>query len=212
MGIALDGDGDRVIMVDAGGATLNGDMLLLILALARKQSGTLAGPVVGTQISSMALERALQAQGIAFCRADVGDRQVVNMLLDQGGVLGGESSGHILCLDKSTTGDGLLVALEVLAVMQARSCSLAELAVDMPHTEQANLSVPSNGAGSLGDPGVKQALRAARRLLGEQGRIVVRPSGTEPVFRIMVEGSDRKRVDKAAEGVAQALSPARPAA
>ncbi|MCY3605819.1 MAG: phosphoglucosamine mutase [Gammaproteobacteria bacterium] len=212
VGIALDGDGDRVIMVDSGGATLNGDTLLLVLALARKEAGRLTGPVVGTQISSMALERALQAEGIAFCRAEVGDRHVVAMLREKGGVLGGESSGHILCLDKSTTGDGLLVALEVLSVMQARNCSLAELAEDMPHTEQANLSVPSNGDGSLGDPAVEKALRAARRLLGQEGRIVVRPSGTEPVFRIMAEGSDRTSVHRAAEGVAQALSPGRPAA
>ena len=207
IGIALDGDGDRVIMVDAAGAILNGDTLLLILALARKQAGRLSGPVVGTEVSSMALERALRVAGVAFFRAEVGDRQVVKMLREKEGVLGGESSGHILCLDKSTTGDGLLVALEVLAVLRARDCSLAELAMDMPHMEQANLSVPSNGAGRLEDPAVEKALAAARRLLGEEGRIVVRPSGTEPVVRIMAEGLDRNCVDKAAEGVAQALSP-----
>ena len=212
VGIALDGDGDRVIMVDAGGATLNGDTLLLILALARKQAGTLSGPVVGTRVTSMALEQVLRGEGIDFCRAEVGDRQVVNMLREKGGVLGGESSGHILCLDKSTTGDGLLVALEVLAVMQAKSCSLAELAEDMPHMEQANLSVPSNGADQLGAPEVEKAMRAARRLLGDEGRIVVRPSGTEPVVRIMAEGPDRERVDEAAKGVARALGAGHPAA
>ena len=205
VGIALDGDGDRVVMVDSRGATLNGDKLLLILALARRNDGRLKGPVVGTEISSMALERALATEDIAFCRADVGDRQVVNMLRERGGVLGGESSGHILCLDKSTTGDGLVVALEVLAVMRSRNCSLSGLAVDMPHLEQANLSVPSNGSGQLADPVVEQALRRARQLLGEEGRIVVRPSGTEPVYRIMAEGPDRVRVDEAANGVAQAL-------
>ncbi len=205
VGIALDGDGDRVIMVDSNGKTLNGDTLLLILARARQEAGRLQGPVVGTQISSMALEQALSAEGISFCRAEVGDRQVVNMLRERSGVLGGESSGHILCLDKSTTGDGLVVALEVLAVMRGRNCSLSELAVNMPHMEQVNLSVPSNGGGSLADPEVEQALHSARELLGEEGRVVVRPSGTEPVFRIMAEGPDRARVDKAAMSVAQAL-------
>ena len=205
VGIALDGDGDRVIMVDSAGATLNGDKLLLILARARRDAGRLKGPVVGTEISSMSLERALLAEGIAFCRSDVGDRQVVNMLRERGGLLGGESSGHILCLDKSTTGDGLVVALEVLAVMRRRNCPLSELAVDMPPMEQANLSVPSNGSGRLADPGVERALRRARQLLGDEGRIVVRPSGTEPVYRIMAEGPDRVRVDEAANGVARAL-------
>ena len=192
-------------MVDSAGATLNGDKLLLILALARRDDGRLDGPVVGTEISSMALERALLAEGIAFCRADVGDRQVVNMLRERGGILGGESSGHILCLDKSTTGDGLVVALEVLAVMRSRNCPLSELAVEMPHMEQTNLSVPANGSGQLADPGVERALRRAHKLLGADGRIVVRPSGTEPVYRIMAEGPDRVRVDEAANGVAQAL-------
>ena len=205
VGIALDGDGDRVIMVDSRGETLNGDTLLLILARARKEAGGLSGPVVGTEISSMALERALAAEEINFFRAEVGDRQVVNMLRERGGVLGGESSGHLLCLDKSTTGDGLVVALEVLAVMRGNQCPLSELAVDMPHMEQANLSVPSSGAGTLADPEVEVALRAGRELLGDDGRLIVRPSGTEPVFRIMAEGPDRARVDQAAQGVAQAL-------
>ena len=205
VGIALDGDGDRVIMVDSRGETLNGDALLLILARARKEAGGLSGPVVGTEISSMALERALAAEEINFFRAEVGDRQVVNMLRERGGVLGGESSGHLLCLDKSTTGDGLVVALEVLAVMRGKQCPLSELAVDMPHMEQANLSVPSNGPGTLADPEVEVALRAGRELLGDDGRLIVRPSGTEPVFRIMAEGPDRARVDQAAQGVAQAL-------
>lgn len=205
VGIALDGDGDRVIMVDSRGETLNGDTLLLILARARKEAARLSGPVVGTEISSMALERALAEEDISFLRAEVGDRQVVNMLRDRGGVLGGESSGHLLCLDKSTTGDGLIVALEVLAVMRGKQCPLSDLAVDMPHMEQANLSVPSNGAGTLADPEVEVAVRAGRELLGADGRLIVRPSGTEPVFRIMAEGPDRARVDQAAEGVAQAL-------
>lgn len=205
LGIALDGDGDRVIMVDSEGKTLNGDALLLILARERRDAGRLQGPVVGTEASSMALERALEAEGIAFCRAQVGDRQVVDMLRELGGVLGGESSGHILCLDKSTTGDGMVAALEVLAVMRRNRCSLADLAVRMPHTEQASLSVPSNAAGALEDPAVDRAVRKARKLLGEEGRIVVRRSGTEPVVRIMAEGPDRAMVEQAAAGVARAL-------
>ncbi len=206
LGIALDGDGDRVVMVDSNGKTLDGDALLLILARARRDAGRLQGPVVGTEISSLALERGLQAEGIAFRRGQVGDRQVVNMLQELGGVLGGESSGHILCLDKSTTGDGMVVALEVLAVMRRNGCSLADLAVHMPHTEQARLNVPSNGAGALEDPRVDRAVREAHELLGGEGRIVVRPSGTEPVVRVVAEGPDRARVEQAAAGVARALA------
>ena len=205
LGIALDGDGDRVIMVDSEGRALNGDVLLLILARARRDAGQLKGPVVGTEVSSLALERALQAEGIEFCRAQVGDRQVVNMLRERGGVLGGESSGHLLCLDKSTTGDGMVVALEVLAVMRGNGCSLSDLAVHMPHTEQTSLSVPSNGSGALEDPAVGRAVREARKLLGEEGRIVVRRSGTEPVVRVVAEGPDHGRVERAAAGVARAL-------
>ncbi len=206
LGIALDGDGDRVIMVDNEGRTLNGDALLLILARSRRDSGRLKGPVVGTEISSLALERALRTENIAFRRSKVGDRQVVNMLREQGGVLGGESSGHVLCLDKSTTGDGMVVALEVLAAMRHNRCSLADLAVHMPHIEQTNLSVPSNGVDALEHPAVSLAVRKARELLGEDGRIVVRRSGTEPVVRVMAEGSDRSRVMQAAAGVERALN------
>ena len=206
LGIALDGDGDRVVMVDSRGSMLDGDGLLLILARARKAAGRLRGPVVGTEMSSLALERALQAQDIEFCRSRVGDRQVVNMLLKRNGVLGGESSGHILCLDKSTTGDGMIVALEVLAVMRREGCSLNDLAVHMPRTEQASLSVPANGSGALEGPGVEEALSRARALLGDEGRVVVRRSGTEPVVRVLAEGPDRAGVERAAAGVAQALS------
>ena len=205
LGIALDGDGDRVIMVDSEGRALNGDVLLLILARARRDAGRLKGPVVGTEVSSLALERALKAEGIAFRRARVGDRQVVNMLRERGGVLGGESSGHLLCLDKSTTGDGMVVALEVLAVMRSNGCSLSDLSVHMPHTEQTSLSVPANGSGSLEHPAVGRAVREARDLLGEEGRIVVRRSGTEPVVRVVAEGPDHARVERAAAGVARAL-------
>ncbi len=205
LGIALDGDGDRVIMVDNEGKTLNGDALLLILARARRDAGRLHGPVVGTEISSLALEQALKAEDIAFCRARVGDRQVVNMLRERGGVLGGESSGHVLCLDKSTTGDGMVVALEVLDVMRRNRCSLADLAGRMPRIEQTSFSVPSNGADPLEHPAVSLAVRKARELLGKEGRIVVRRSGTEPVVRVMAEGSDRFRVEQAASGVARAL-------
>ncbi len=205
LGIALDGDGDRVIMVDHEGGIVDGDALLLILARARRASGRLEGPVVGTEISSLALERALEAEGIAFCRARVGDRQVVNMLRKKGGVLGGESSGHILCLDKSTTGDGMVVALEVLAVMRSEGCSLADLAAHMPHIERTHLSVPASVSDALERPAVSRAVRAARKLLGSEGRIVVRRSGTEPVVRVMAEGPDRARVEEASAGVARAL-------
>jgi len=127
------------------------------------------------------------------------------MLRKKGGVLGGESSGHILCLDKSTTGDGMVVALEVLAVMRSEGCSLADLAAHMPHIERTHLSVPANVSDALERPAVSRAVRAARKLLGSEGRIVVRRSGTEPVVRVMAEGPDRARVEEASAGVARAL-------
>src|SRR5215831_3629069 len=136
VGIALDGDGDRLVMVDHAGNLVDGDQLLYIIAQARKQAGKLVGPVVGTVMSNLGLEHALAKDGIAFKRAKVGDRYVLEMLRDEGGVLGGETSGHLLCLDKTTTGDALISALQVLAVMKQTGRSLAELTASVKRYPQ----------------------------------------------------------------------------
>ena len=140
VGIALDGDGDRVVMVDELGRCVDGDQLLYILATTLRRAGTLRGPVVGTVMSNLGLEHALGEAGIEFRRAQVGDRYVLGMLNETGGILGGETSGHILCLDKTTTGDGLISALQVLAVMKS-GASLAELAAPMNKYPQVLLNV-----------------------------------------------------------------------
>ncbi len=141
VGVALDGDGDRVVMVDHFGRILDGDQLLYIIANARKQAGLLQGPVVGTLMINIGLEVAFRKAGIPFMRAQVGDRYVLSMLREHGGVLGGETSGHILCLDKTTTGDGLVSALQVLGIMKQTGRSLAELAAGMQKFPQVMINV-----------------------------------------------------------------------
>ena len=191
LGIALDGDGDRVVMVDALGRIVDGDQLLFILAVSRQASGTLKGPVVGTVMSNLGLEHALAERDIEFRRAQVGDRHVLAMLNEAGGTLGGETSGHILCLDKTTTGDGLISALQVLAVMQQSGAQLAELAVAMPRYPQVLLNVRVESRfDPLSEPSVVAAVESLERRFGGKGRIVLRASGTEPLIRVMVEGYD----------------------
>lgn len=191
VGLALDGDGDRVVMVDHLGRTVDGDQLLYVLARARREAGTLRGPVVGTVMSNLGLEMALRAQGVDFRRSPVGDRYVLGLLRETGGVLGGETSGHILVLDKTTTGDGLVSALQVLAVMQQTRRSLAELASGMHRFPQVLLNVK---VGRRVDPAalppVAEAVAAIEKRLDGEGRVVLRASGTEPVIRVMVEGRD----------------------
>ncbi len=203
LGIALDGDGDRVVMVDELGRCVDGDQLLFILATARKARGELEGPVVGTVMSNLGLEHAFAERGIQFLRAQVGDRHVLGLLNDTGGRLGGETSGHILCLDKTTTGDGLISALQVLAVMKQSGAGLAELAAPMQKYPQVLLNVRvSKGMDPLGEPRVRQAVEDAERRFEGRGRIVLRASGTEPVIRVMVEGYDAILVKKAARDIA----------
>jgi len=191
VGLALDGDGDRLVMVDHLGRIVDGDQLLYVIARARKLDGTLQGPVVGTVMSNFGLELAMRAAGIDFRRAQVGDRHVLSMLKEAGGVLGGETSGHILCLDKTTTGDGLVSALQVLAVMKQTGHSLAELAAGMQRFPQVLLNVKvARGVDPTGIPVVQaEVARIEKRLAGE-GRVVLRASGTEPVIRVMIEGRD----------------------
>jgi len=203
LGLALDGDGDRVVMVDELGRCVDGDQLLFILATARHQAGKLKGPVVGTVMSNLGLEHALAERGIEFRRAQVGDRNVLAMLNESGGTLGGETSGHILCLDKTTTGDGLISALQVLAIMKQTGAGLAELAAAMRKYPQVLLNVQvATRFDPLTDPQVLQMVEDVERRFGGRGRIVLRASGTEPVIRVMVEGSDAALVKKGARDIA----------
>ena len=206
VGIALDGDGDRVVMVDELGRTVDGDQLLFILATARKASGELKGPVVGTVMSNLGLEHAFLERGIEFKRAQVGDRNVMAVLNEAGGTLGGETSGHILCLDKTTTGDGLVSALQVLAVMKKTGAGLAELAAPMRKYPQVMINVPlADRFDPLNSPAVSAAVAEVERRFEGRGRIVLRASGTEPVIRVMVEGADAAAVKKAASEIANAV-------
>jgi len=208
-GIALDVDGDRVIMVDNQCEMVDGDELLFIIALSRKQQGSLRGDVVGTLMSNLGLEHALQSHDIAFARASVGDRYVLEMLRQTGGVLGGESSGHIICLDRTTTGDGIISALQVLTVMVQSGKSLHELKNGMSKYPQHMINVPvSNGVDLDAAPAVQEAVRSVEQRLAGRGRVLLRPSGTEPVVRVMVEGEDEAQVIKEADQLASKVAAA----
>jgi phosphoglucosamine mutase len=209
VGLALDGDGDRVVMVDELGRCVDGDQLLFILATARRLAGELKGPVVGTVMSNLGLEHVLAERGVEFLRAQVGDRNVLAMLNQAGGTLGGETSGHILCLDKTTTGDGLISALQVLAVMKQTGSGLAELAAGMKKYPQVLLNVRiAKPFDPLTEPGVVRVVEEVETRLKGRGRIVLRASGTEPVIRVMVEGSDAALVKKGAKDIAAAVEAA----
>jgi phosphoglucosamine mutase len=205
-GIALDGDGDRVVMVDHLGRSLDGDQLLYVLARARLSSGDLKGPVVGTVMTNLGLEVALAELGVPFLRAAVGDRNVLQLLRTHGGSLGGETSGHLLCLDKTTTGDGLIVALQVLAVMKATGKTLAELAAAMQKFPQELINVQvARRFDAAADKTVTAAIAMVEQALGKRGRVVLRASGTEPVIRVMVEGEDAQAVGRHAATLADVV-------
>jgi phosphoglucosamine mutase len=212
VGIALDGDGDRVIMVDHLGRLVDGDQLLYVMASAAHAAGTLVGPVVGTVMSNFGLELALRRLGIEFVRVPVGDRYVLARLKESGGVLGGETSGHILCLQRMSTGDGLITALEVLGIMQRTGRSLAELTTGMEKLPQALLNVQvARRFDPASVPAICAAVRELEQRLAGEGRIVLRASGTEPVVRVMVEGRDEHEIRSSAEQLAQAVRAAAPA-
>jgi phosphoglucosamine mutase len=208
VGLALDGDGDRLVMVDHEGNLIDGDRLLYVLATARNQQGTLSGPVVGTLMSNLGLEKALTERGIPFMRANVGDRYVLEMLQQHDGILGGETSGHLICLDKTTTGDGLISALQVLAILRESGRSLADLAADMPYFPQTLLNVRVEGRPDLTEGAIRDAVQQVEARLGNRGRVVLRASGTEPVIRVMVEGEDETEVIAVAELLAAAVKSA----
>ena len=212
-GIALDGDGDRVVMVDQRGQSVDGDQLLYLLARARLAAGELRGPVVGTVMSNLGLELALRELGVPFLRAPVGDRHVLQLLRTHDGTLGGETSGHLLCLDKTTTGDGLIAALQVLAVMKSTGRSLAELTAGMRHFPQKLVNVRvARRFDAAADAAVAAAVAAVEESLGGRGRVVLRASGTEPVIRVMVEGEDEQAVERHAAELARAVTAAAAAA
>jgi phosphoglucosamine mutase len=205
-GIALDGDGDRLVMVDEFGRAVDGDQLMYIIALSRKRAGALRGPVVGTLMSNLGLEVALRKADIEFRRAKVGDRYVLGMLRETGGIIGGETSGHILTLDKTTTGDALISALQVLAVMRETKAGLAELASGMEKFPQSMINVR---VAKRFDPAqasdVQRAVKLVEQRLGNEGRVVLRASGTEPVIRVMVEAHDEAVTRSSAEEIAAAV-------
>ncbi|MGO3126787.1 MAG: phosphoglucosamine mutase [Luteimonas sp.] len=191
LGIAFDGDGDRVLFVDANGTVRDGDDLLYVLARDWQQSGRLQGPVVGTLMSNFGLERAFGEAGIGFQRARVGDRYVHQVLLEHDANLGGETSGHLLCLDRATTGDGIISALQVLEVLRRRGVSLQEALHGLSKVPQKTVNVRYTGASKPAEaPAVQAALAQAQTAVQGRGRAFLRPSGTEPVVRVTVEADD----------------------
>jgi phosphoglucosamine mutase len=207
LGIALDGDGDRLVMVDREGKLYDGDQLLYVIAKHRQAQGRLQGGVVGTLMTNLAFEHAMQHMGIPFQRAKVGDRYVMESLQQQGWQLGGENSGHIICLDKHSTGDGIVSALQVLHALRASWQSLSEAAADLRMYPQVliNVRITGKAAGLLELPLVKDAVAEAERELDGKGRVLLRPSGTEPLLRVMVEGEDGVLVKQCAERIAEVV-------
>ena len=202
-GIALDGDGDRLMMVDKNGVVYDGDKLIYVIAKAHAAQGLAFGGVVGTVMSNLAMEKALRARGIEFARAKVGDRYVLEQLFQRQWLIGGEASGHILCLDKHNTGDGTISALQVLASLKILNQDLHE-AIDWQPYPQTMINVRIE-KGQDWQTASQAALQAVEQELGERGRVVLRASGTEPVVRVMVEAESAILAEKGAEHIAQAI-------
>ena len=209
VGIALDGDGDRVIFVDHKGEVVDGDELLYIIACSYHERGILNGGVVGTQMSNLGLERAFEQMHIPFTRTNVGDKYVMDALVQTGWQLGGEGSGHLICLDKTTTGDGIVSALQVLAHMCHTNKTLHELKKGMVKCEQVLLNVPvTNGAQVVKAPSVQEIVSKLQKELHSKLRILLRPSGTEPLVRVMVEGEDKTLIEQTAQQIAEVVKKA----
>jgi len=209
LGIALDGDADRVVMADGAGNVFNGDQLLYIIVrdrLAREANGRTLG-AVGTQMTNFALERRFSEMGVPFARAKVGDRYVLEMLLEKGWLWGGEGSGHLLCLDKHTTGDGIISALQVLAAMRHAKQTLAQLTADLRLMPQRLINVRlSPGFDWKKHEPLTRETAAVERELAGHGRVLIRASGTEPVLRLMVEADDAARADALAHRLAASVA------
>jgi phosphoglucosamine mutase len=204
-GIAFDGDGDRLAMADRDGRLFDGDQLLYAMVKHRAAENRLQGGVVGTLMTNFALERRLGELNIPFARAKVGDRYVLEMLLERKWECGGENSGHLLCLDCHSTGDAIISSLQVLAALAANKQTLGDFTRDLTLLPQVLVNVKLAGKVDLQAPAVKQAIAAAEAELAGRGRVLLRPSGTEPVVRVMVEGEERAHVQKLAESIAAAV-------
>ncbi len=207
IGIAVDGDGDRLMMCDASGRVFDGDDLLFAIARDRHMHGVLGGGVIGTLMTNYAIERAFAAQGIPFERAKVGDRYVLEALLKNKWILGGENSGHIICLDRHTTGDATVAALQVLAALRSNGVSLSEWMGDLRRLPQVLINVRVENPRSLEvHPEVLAAAEGVQETLKGRGRVLLRASGTEPLLRVMVEGEDLQEVHALAEQLAELAS------
>jgi len=206
LGIALDGDGDRVIMVDARGELVDGDRLLYIIAMERHAQGRLRGGVVGTLMTNFGLEKAFAACSIPFARAAVGDRYVLALLHENGWEIGGETSGHIICLERSTTGDGIIAGLQVLAAMIGARKTLEALSASLEIYPQTMINMRTARRFDIKTSSqIQQAVRAVEAELADGGRVVLRASGTEPVVRVMVEGADAAQVERLSRVLADAV-------
>lgn len=203
VGIALDGDGDRLMMADSTGQIADGDRLLFAIARSRKENGTLDGGVVGTLMTNLGAELAIRQLGCDFRRAKVGDRYVLEVLKENGWQLGGETSGHLLCLDKHSTGDGIVSALQVLAALKSSGRPLSDAMRDCPIYPQVMINVPVvRGFRIDAHATIQAAVEAVEKSLADSGRVVLRASGTEPLIRVMVEGRDEAQVQAAAQQIA----------
>lgn len=208
-GVALDGDGDRLIMVDDKGEIVDGDELIYIIAKAMMAKDALTGPVVGTLMTNLGMERALTDLGIELIRANVGDRYVMEKLIANKGVLGGENSGHIICLDRTTTGDGIISALQVVAEIVRSGKSLHELKSGMVKYPQILINVRINKKVDIDKiEAIQKAKKATEKRLADTGRVLLRSSGTEPLVRVMVEGADRELVESCANDLAEEVKKA----
>jgi phosphoglucosamine mutase len=209
LGVALDGDGDRLVMADRDGRIYGGDELLYVIAMDAKRRGALHGGVVGTLMSNLGFEQALSREKVPLERAKVGDRYVLEKLVERGWTLGGENSGHLICLDKHTTGDAIVAALAVMRALIEGRRTLAQATAPIAMFPQTLINVPiRRGWDWQGSDAVKRSRDRAVSALGDAGRVLLRPSGTEPVLRVMVEAREKSLADEHAGAIAETIAKA----